>query len=67
MVASMLKSGITAFADFKTALVPVAIFHLFGNIGRITFFRRSLDKKVLLVFGLPSFLLYPLGARGVGN
>ena len=27
------------FVDFKTAIVLVAIFHLFGNIGRISFFR----------------------------
>jgi hypothetical protein len=55
------------FVDFKTALVLVAIFHLFGNIGRITFFRHGLDKKVLLVFGLPSFLLSLLGATLVGD
>ena len=44
------------FVDFRTALVLVAIFHLFGNVGRITFFRHGLDNRVLLVFGLPSFL-----------
>lgn len=55
------------FVDFKTALVLVAIFHLFGNIGRITFFRHGLDKRVLLVFGLPSFLLSLLGATLVGD
>jgi uncharacterized membrane protein YfcA len=48
--------------DFKTALVLVAIFHLFGNIGRITFFRHGLDKRVVLLFGVPSFLLSLLGA-----
>ena len=55
------------FVDFKTALVLVAIFHLFGNIGRITFFRHGLDKRVLLVFGLPSFLFSLLGATMVGE
>lgn len=55
------------FMDFKTALVLVAIFHLFGNIGRITFFRHGLDRRVLLVFGLPSFLLSLLGATLVGD
>lgn len=53
--------------DFKAALVLVAIFHLFGNIGRITFFRHGLDRKVLLVFGLPSFALSLLGATLVGD
>lgn len=55
------------FVDFKTALVLVAIFHLFGNISRITFFRHGLDKRVLLIFGLPSFLLSLLGAILVGD
>lgn len=53
--------------DFKTALVLVAIFHLFGNLGRIAFFRRGLDKKVLLLFGPPSFLFSLLGATLVGE
>lgn len=53
--------------DFKTALVLVAIFHLFGNLGRIAFFRHGLDKKVLLLFGLPSFLFSLLGATLVGD
>ncbi|HEX6067229.1 MAG TPA: sulfite exporter TauE/SafE family protein [Nitrososphaera sp.] len=55
------------FVDFRTALVLVAIFHLFGNIGRIAFFRHGLDRKVLLVFGLPSFALSLLGATLVGD
>jgi uncharacterized protein len=53
--------------DFKTALVLVAIFHFFGNISRIAFFRHGLDKKVLLLFGIPSFVLSLLGATLVGN
>ena len=39
------------FVDFKTALALVAIFHLFGNISRLAFFRQGLDKRVLLLFG----------------
>jgi hypothetical protein len=55
------------FVDFKTALVLVAIFHLFGNVSRITFFRHGLDKRVLLVFGLPSLSLSLIGATLVGD
>ncbi len=55
------------FIDFKTALVLVAIFHLFGNISRITFFRHGLNKKVLLFFGVPSFVLSLVGAVLVGD
>lgn len=53
--------------DFKTALVLVAIFHFFGNISRIAFFRHSMDKNVLLLFGIPSFVLSLMGATLVGD
>lgn len=39
------------FVDFKTAIVLVAIFHLFGNIGRIIFFRQGFDRRIILQFG----------------
>lgn len=54
------------FVDFKTAIILVAIFHLFGNIGRITFFKHGLDKKLVFLFGVPSVLLGLLGAMLVG-
>ena len=54
------------FVDFKTALILVAIFHLFGNIVRITFFKHGLNKKIIFVFGVPSILLSLLGASLVG-
>lgn len=50
------------FVDFKTALVLVAVSHLSGNIGATTFFRHGLDKKLILLFGVPSILLTVLGA-----
>jgi uncharacterized membrane protein YfcA len=53
--------------DFKTALVLVAIFHFFGNISRIAFFRHALDKKILLLFGIPSFILSLIGASLVDD
>lgn len=50
------------FVDFKTALILVALFHVFGNIGRISFFRHGLDKRTLIIFGIPSVLLTLIGA-----
>jgi uncharacterized protein len=50
------------FVDFKTAIILVAIFHLFGNLGRIAFFRQGFDKRIILQFGVPSVLLSLLGA-----
>jgi uncharacterized protein len=54
------------FVDFKTAIILVAIFHLFGNLGRITFFRQGFDKKIMFQFGVPSVLLSLLGAFLIG-
>lgn len=48
--------------DFKTALVLVAIFHIFGNLSRVSFFRYSLDKKILIQFGIISVFLTIIGA-----
>jgi uncharacterized protein len=54
------------FVDFETALILVAISHLFGNLGRINFFRHGIDKKVVATFGIPSILFSFLGASIVG-
>lgn len=54
------------FVDFKTAIILVAIFHLFGNLGRIIFFRQGFDKRIILQFGMPSLLLSLIGAFLIG-
>ena len=36
------------FVDFQTALILVAISHLFGNLGRINFFKLLLLKQLHL-------------------
>src|SRR5215216_8054329 len=54
------------FVDFKTALILVAISHLFGNLGRINFFRHGLYKRIIITFGIPSILLSFVGASIVG-
>ena len=54
------------FVDFQTALILVAISHLFGNLGRINFFRHGIDKKIIATFGIPSILFSFLGASIVG-
>ena len=52
--------------DFKTAIILVAIFHLFGNLSRIIFFRQGFDKRIILQFGVPSILSSLLGAFLIG-
>jgi uncharacterized protein len=54
------------FVDFETALILVAISHLFGNLGRVNFFRHGLDKKIIATFGIPSILFSFFGASIVG-
>lgn len=53
------------FVDFKTALILVAISHLFGNLGRINFFRYGLDRNIIITFGIPSVILSFVGASAV--
>ncbi len=50
------------FVDFKTAITLVAIFHISGNLGRVTFFRRGLNRKLILLFVVPSVLSTIVGA-----
>jgi uncharacterized membrane protein YfcA len=50
------------FMDFKTALVLVAISHVSGNIGAVTFFRHGLDKRIILLFGVSGVILTIFGA-----
>jgi uncharacterized membrane protein YfcA len=54
------------FVDFKTAIILVAIFHLFGNLSRIIFFREGFDKRIILQFGVPSVFFSILGALLIG-
>ena len=50
------------FFDFRTALILVAILHISGNISRLAFFRKGMNKRLLFVFGIPSVLLTVAGA-----
>src|SRR3989338_11627968 len=50
------------FVDFKTALILVAFLHIFGNLGRIAFFRHGINKKLIFIFGIPSIVLTVIGA-----
>lgn len=51
------------FLTFHNALILVAIYHIFGNISRFSLFRRHRDKKVFILFGIPSVLATVLGAK----
>src|SRR3989344_6111557 len=55
------------FVDFKSALVLVAFLHFFGNPARLNFFRRGLDVRLLVKFGLPGVLFSLIGALLVSS
>ena len=62
----LLPVAVTVF-DYETALVLVSLFHISGNIGRISFFSRNPDKQMIKFFGLPAVLCTFTGANLVGS
>lgn len=50
------------FFDMKTVLGITAIFHVFSNISKLVLFRRHIDWRVTLAFGVPSVMFVILGA-----
>lgn len=50
------------FFDFRTALILVAFMHIFGNFGRVSFFKSGLDKNLIIRFGIPSVIFTLIGA-----
>ncbi|NER16854.1 sulfite exporter TauE/SafE family protein [Spongiivirga citrea] len=50
------------FLDFKSVLGITALFHLASNITKIAFFKKGLDKKVILQLGVPAVIFVMLGA-----
>ncbi len=50
------------FMDIKTAVFVVAVFHLLNNVFKIQLFRKNIDFKLFLLFGIPSILTAFSGA-----
>jgi uncharacterized membrane protein YfcA len=50
------------FFEVKTVLGITAVFHVFSNISKLIIFRKSIDWKVALAFGVPSVIMVILGA-----
>ena len=53
--------------DYETALILVSLFHISGNIGRISFFSRNPDRKLVGFFGFPAVVCTFAGASLVGS
>lgn len=50
------------FFDYKNALLLVAIYHIFGNVGRLSFTYAHWDKRIFILFGIPSVIATVIGA-----
>jgi uncharacterized membrane protein YfcA len=50
------------FFDFKTVLGITAVFHVFSNLAKIVFFRKGINKEIVLKLGIPAVLFVVLGA-----
>jgi uncharacterized membrane protein YfcA len=50
------------FFDFQSVLGITALFHVSSNITKIFFFRKGVDKKLILSIGVPAVLFVILGA-----
>jgi len=50
------------FFDFQSVLGITALFHLSSNITKIAFFKKGLDKKLVLSLGIPAVFFVLIGA-----
>lgn len=50
------------FLDFQSVLGVTALFHLSSNLTKIGFFRKGIDRKLLIFMGLPSVAFVIIGA-----
>jgi uncharacterized membrane protein YfcA len=50
------------FLDFQSVLGITALFHLSSNITKIGFFRKGLDRNLVIYLGIPAIVFVILGA-----
>lgn len=61
-ISSILLPVALMFFDFPTSLALVSIFHLSGNVGRIVFFHRGINRRMVATVGGSSVVFTLLGA-----
>ena len=49
------------FLDFQSVLGITALFHLSSNVTKIAFFRKGIDKEVILQLGVPAVIFVVIG------
>jgi uncharacterized membrane protein YfcA len=50
------------YFDFQSVLGITTLFHVASNLSKIAFFKKALDKRLLLYLGLPAVIFVSLGA-----
>lgn len=50
------------FMDFQSVLGITALYHLASNLSKIGFFRKGIDKSLILYMGIPAVVLVSAGA-----
>lgn len=50
------------FFDVKTVLGITAVFHVFSNLVKLVLFRKTIDLRLTLLFGIPSVVFVIIGA-----
>ncbi|MDG1572439.1 sulfite exporter TauE/SafE family protein [Robiginitalea sp. M366] len=50
------------FMDFQSVLGITALYHLSSNLSKIGFFRKGIDRTLLLYLGIPAVVLVAAGA-----
>lgn len=50
------------YFDFHSVLGITALFHLASNLSKITLFRKGIDKRLLLMMGIPAVIFVVIGA-----
>lgn len=42
---------------YEQAIALVAVYHIFGNATRLAMFWRKVNRRIVLLFGIPSIIL----------
>ncbi len=50
------------FLDFQAVLGITALFHVTSNITKIAFFRKGLNKRIIIALGIPAVIFVSIGA-----
>ncbi len=50
------------FFDFQSVLGITAVFHLSSNLTKIAFFRKGINKKLIIYLGIPAVIFVSVGA-----